>query len=95
MHTLQFDSLLYHKDKIEKPGYWADYWQPEQRYGAKAKGHLINYNPANLPSVHALIQAAKLGGGCASNMDPAWALLKSQKLYVGVVVTTSAEAARS
>jgi len=93
VHTLQFDSLLYNKDKLDKPGSWADYWQPDKRYGAKVKGHIINYNPANLLSVYALIHAAELGGGSATNMDPAWALLKSQKPWVGVVVTTSAEAA--
>src|SRR4030095_179580 len=81
------------KDKIDKPGAWSDYWQPEKRYGAKVKGHIINYNPANLLSVYALIHAAELGGGRTSNMDPAWAILKAQKPYVGVVVTTSAEAA--
>ena len=93
MHTLQFDSLLYNKDKIDKPMSWADYWQPEKRYGAKIKGHVINYNPANLLSVYALIHAAELGGGSATNMEPAWAILKAQKPMVGVVVTTSAEAA--
>jgi putative spermidine/putrescine transport system substrate-binding protein len=93
IHTLQFDSLLYNKDKIEKPTSWADYWQPDKRYGAKVKGHIINYNPANLLSVYALIHAAELGGGSATNMEPAWALLKGQKPYVGVVVTASAEAA--
>lgn len=92
MHTLQFDSLLYNKDKIERPQSWADYWQPDKRYGAKIKGHVINYNPANLLSVYALIHAAELGGGSPSNMEPAWALLKTQKPYVGVVVTASAEA---
>ncbi len=93
MHTLQFDSLLYNKDKLDAPTSWADYWQPDKRYGAKVKGHVINYNPANLLSVYALIHAAELGGGNASNMEPAWALLKSQKPFVGVVVTASAEAA--
>ena len=93
VHTLQFDSLLYNKDKLEKPASWADYWQPEKRYGSKIKGHVINYNPANLLSVYALIHAAELGGGGTANMDPAWAMLKAQKPYVGVVVTTSAEAA--
>ena len=93
IHTLQFDSLLYNKDKIEKPASWADYWQPDKRYGAKIKGHLINYNPANLLSVYALIHAAELAGGGATNMEPAWAMLKAQKPYVGVVVTASAEAA--
>ena len=93
IHTLQFDSLLWNKDKVDKPQSWADYWQPDKRYGAKIKGHVINYNPANLLSVYALIHAAELGGGSATNMDPAWALLKSQKPFVGVVVTASAEAA--
>jgi putative spermidine/putrescine transport system substrate-binding protein len=93
IHTLQFDSLLYNKDKLDKPASWADYWQPEKRYGAKIKGHVINYNPANLLSVYALIHAAELSGGSATNMDPAWAILKAQKPMVGVVVTTSAEAA--
>ena len=93
IHTLQFDSLLYNKDKLDKPTSWSDYWQPEKRYGAKIKGHVINYNPANLLSVYALIHAAELGGGNTSNMDPAWAILKAQKPMVGVVVTTSAEAA--
>jgi putative spermidine/putrescine transport system substrate-binding protein len=92
VHTLQFDSLLYHKDRIERPTSWADYWQPDKRYGAKIKGHVINYNPANLLSVYALIHAAELGGGSATNMEPAWGLLKAQKPYVGVVVTASAEA---
>ena len=78
MHTLQFDSLLYNKDKLDKPASWADYWQPEKRYGAKVKGHVINYNPANLLSVYALIHAAELGGGSATNMEPAWALLKAR-----------------
>ena len=93
MHTLQFDSLFYNKDKIERPQSWADYWTPEKRYGPKIKGHVINYNPANLLSVYALIHAAELGGGSTANMDPAWALLKAQKPWVGVVVTASAEAA--
>ena len=93
MHTLQFDSLLYNKDKLDAPTSWADYWQPDKRYGAKVKGHVINYNPANLLSVYALIHAAELGGGSATNMEPAWALLKAQKPFVGVVVTASAEAA--
>ena len=79
MHTLQFDSLIYHKDRIERPQSWADYWQPQKRYGDKIKGHVINYNPANLLSVYALIHAAELGGGSAQNMEPAWAMLKAQK----------------
>src|SRR5207248_5411457 len=92
-HTLQYAALVYHKEKLARPRSWADYWEPQKKYGEKVKGHLINYNPANLLSVYALIHAAELGGGGASNMEPAWALLKSQKPYVGVVVTTSAEAA--
>jgi len=92
VHTLQFDSLYYNKEKIDAPTSWADYWEPVKRYGDKIKGHVINYNPANMLSIYALLQAAKVGGGGPDNMDPAWALLKSQKPAVGVVVTTSAEA---
>jgi putative spermidine/putrescine transport system substrate-binding protein len=91
-HTIQFDSLFYHRDRVEKPTSWADYWEPGKRYGDKIKGHVIQYNPANLLSVHALIHAAELGGGSAKNMEPAWNLLKAQKPYVGAVVTSSAEA---
>ncbi len=29
INTLQFDSLLYNKDKLDKPPTWADNWQPE------------------------------------------------------------------
>ena len=53
---------------------------------------MIQYNPANLLSVYALIHAAQLGGGGVDNMEPAWQRLKAQKPYVGVVVTGSAEA---
>ena len=42
----------------------------EKRYGAKIKGHVINYNPANLLSVYALIHAAELGGGSADEHGP-------------------------
>src|SRR5437762_7886949 len=47
-HTLQYAALVYHKEKLERPRSWADYWEPQKKYGDKAKGHLINYNPANL-----------------------------------------------
>src|SRR4029434_1689055 len=79
IHTLQFDSLLYNKDKVDKPESWADYWQPEKRYGAKVKGHIINYNPANLLSVYALIHAAELGGGGMLTRTTAWLLLTNTK----------------
>ncbi|HVF64258.1 MAG TPA: extracellular solute-binding protein [Casimicrobiaceae bacterium] len=91
-HTLQYAALVYNRDKIERPRSWADYWEPQKRYGEKIKGHVINYNPANLLSVYALIHAAQLGNGGVDNMEPAWARLKAQKPYVGVVVTGSAEA---
>src|SRR5688572_28310540 len=91
-HTLQYAALVYHKEKLERPRSWADYWEPHKRYGEKIKGHVINYNPANLLSVYALIHAAELGGGGAQNMEPAWAMLKAQKPYVGAVVTASTEA---
>jgi putative spermidine/putrescine transport system substrate-binding protein len=78
-HTLQYAALVYNKDKIERPRSWADYWEPHKRYGDKIKGHVINYNPANLLSVYALLHAAQLGGGGADNMEPAWQRLKAQK----------------
>ena len=91
-HTLQYAALVHNKDKIERPRSWADYWEPHKKYGEKIKGHVINYNPANLLSVYALIHAAQLGNGGVDNMEPAWTRLKAQKPYVGVVVTGSAEA---
>ena len=89
----QYLALIWNKDKLEKPDSWLDYWDPGKRYGDKVKGFVINYNPANLLSVYALIMAAKVGGGGTDNMAPAWELLKKQKPYVGTVVTTSAQAA--
>jgi len=91
-HTLQYCALIYQKEKLERPASWADYWQPEKRYGDRIKGHVINYNPANLLSVYALIHAAQLGGGGVDNMEPAWERLRAQKPYVGVMVTGSTEA---
>jgi len=91
-HTLQYCALIYQKEKLEKPTSWADYWQPGKRYGDRIRGHVINYNPANLLSVYALIHAAQLGGGGVDNMDPAWERLRAQKPYVGVMVTGSTEA---
>jgi putative spermidine/putrescine transport system substrate-binding protein len=91
-HTLQYAALVYNKDKLDRPSSWADYWEPQKKYGDKVKGHVINYNPANLLSVYALIHAAQLGKGGVENMEPAWQRLKAQKPYVGVVVTGSAEA---
>ena len=69
IHTLQFDSLLYNKDKVEKPDSWADYWAPQKRYGDKIKGHVIAFHPNNLLSVYALIFAAQLGGGSRGAPD--------------------------
>lgn len=90
--TLQYAALIYNKEKIERPKSWADYWEPGKKYGDKIKNHVINFNPANLLSVYALIHAAQLGGGGVDNMEPAWQRLKAQKPYVGVVVTGSPEA---
>src|SRR5260221_3784493 len=77
---------------ILSPLSWSDYWEPQKKYGDKIKGHVINYNPANLLSVYALIHAAQLGKGSVDNMEPAWQRLKAQKPYVGVVVTGSYDA---
>jgi putative spermidine/putrescine transport system substrate-binding protein len=74
VHTVQFSTIMYNKDKIEKPDSWADYWEPQKRYGDKIKGHVIAFHPNNLLSVYALLFAAQLGGGGVDNMDPAWKL---------------------
>jgi putative spermidine/putrescine transport system substrate-binding protein len=93
VHTYQYTALIYNKKKIDKPESWADYWMPGAKYGDKVKGYVINFNPANLLSIYALIMAAKLKGGGVDNLNPAWDVLKAQKPYVGTVVTTSAQAA--
>jgi putative spermidine/putrescine transport system substrate-binding protein len=93
VHTYQYTALIYNKKKIDRPESWADYWMPGAKYGDKIKGYVINFNPANLLSVYALIMAAKLKGGGVDNLNPAWDVLKAQKPYVGTVVTTSAQAA--
>jgi putative spermidine/putrescine transport system substrate-binding protein len=93
VHTYQYTALIWNKKQVEKPDSWADYWEPWKKYGDKIKGQVINFNPANLLSVYALIMAAKLKGGGVANLDPAWETLKAQKPYVGTVVTTSAQAA--
>ena len=38
MHTLQFDSLLYNKDKLDRPVSWADYWQPREALRREDQG---------------------------------------------------------
>ena len=92
VHTYQYTALVWNKSNIKKPESWSDYWNPGPYYGDKVKGHLMNFNPANLLSIYALIMAAKIGGGGLDKMDPAWEYLKKQKPYVGPVVTTSAQA---
>ena len=92
-HTYQYTALLWNKNHLEKPSSWANYWDPGAAYGDKIKGHLINFDPANLLSIYALIMAAKLKGGGVDKMDGAWAMLQAQKPYVGTVVMASAAAA--
>jgi len=93
VHNYQYTALIWNKEKVRPPETWRDYWEPGQAYGDAIRQHVINFNPGNLLSIYALIMAAKLGGGGVDNMDPAWALLRAQKEYVGTVVTTSAQAA--
>jgi putative spermidine/putrescine transport system substrate-binding protein len=91
-HTVQYASLIYNKEKIERPTSWADYWAPGETYGEEIKNHVIGFNPGNLLSIFALLHAAGLGGGSAEDMEPAWEYLQNQKPYLGVVVTGSSEA---
>jgi putative spermidine/putrescine transport system substrate-binding protein len=93
VHTYQYTALLWNKKHLDKPDSWTDYWAPGPKYGDKIKGHLIAFDPGNLLSIYALIMAAKLKGGSDENIDPAWDVLKAQKPWVGVSVTTSAAAA--
>jgi putative spermidine/putrescine transport system substrate-binding protein len=89
----QYLALVWNRDKIDKPESWLDYWAPSKKYGDKIKGYVINYNPSNLLSIYALVMAARVSGGGVDNMEPAFALLKQQKPFVGTVVTSSAQAA--
>lgn len=91
-HTVQYASLIYNKDKIERPTSWADYWAPGETYGEDIRSHVIGFNPGNLLSIFALLHAAALGGGGPDNMEPAWEYLANQKPYLGAVVTGSSEA---
>src|SRR5437868_7241164 len=45
-HTLQYAALVSHTEKLERPRSWDDYWEPQKKYAAKVKGHVIQYNPA-------------------------------------------------
>ena len=92
VHTIQYASLIYNKEKVERPDSWSDYGEPWKRYGEGIRNHVIGFNPANLLSIFALLYAARLGGGGTGNMEPAWEFLKNQKPYLGVVVTGSSEA---
>lgn len=92
IHSYQYLGLFYNPTKIEQPTSWADYWDPGKRYGDKIKGRILQWNPAGLKSIHALIMAAQLDGGGVDNMAPAWEYLKKQKPYIGPVLTGSSEA---
>lgn len=93
VHGYQYTALLWNKTHLDKPGSWANYWDPSAAYGDKIKGHLIAFEPANLLSIYALVMAAKLKGGGVENMQPAWDMLKAQKPWVGVSVMASDAAA--
>ena len=92
IHSYQYLGLFYNPTKIERPTSWADYWDPGKRYGDKIKGHVLQWHPAGLKSIQALIMAAQLDGGGVDNMAPAWEYLKKQKPYMGPVLTGSSEA---
>ncbi|MEJ0020143.1 MAG: extracellular solute-binding protein [Acetobacteraceae bacterium] len=93
VHGYQYLSLLWNKNRLERPESWANYWQPGAAYGDKIKGHLVAFEPANLLAVYALIMAAKLKGGGVENMQPAWDLLAAQKPWIGMSLLASDAAA--
>lgn len=90
----QYMALLWNKKKLDKPASWATYWMPETLNKPEVKGHLLGHDPAtNLLEIYALIMAARLKGGGARNISPAWDLLAKQKPWLGAVIQTSAQAA--
>ena len=93
VQNYQYTALIWNKNKVEKPESWLDYWQAQQKYGDKIKGHVLTHGMANFElAAYALIMAAKAKGGDERNMDEAWKLLRELKPYFGPVVDTSAAA---
>ena len=92
VHTYQYTALIWNKKTLEKPDSWADYWNPSAKYGDRIKGRVLNHHPSNLLAIYALIMAAKLKGGGVDNLDPAFAMLRDLKPYIGATVQTSAAA---
>jgi putative spermidine/putrescine transport system substrate-binding protein len=64
VQNYQYTALIWNKNKIEKPESWLDYWQAQQKYGDKIKGHVLSHGMANFElAAYALIMAAKAKGG--------------------------------
>lgn len=90
----QYMAMLWNKKQLDKPASWAAYWMPETLNKPAAKGHLLGHDPAtNLLAVYALIMAARLKGGGAKDIAPAWDVLASQRPWLAAVIQTSAQAA--
>lgn len=90
VHTYQYTALIWNRKTIDRPDSWADYWMPAARYGDRIRGRVLNHHPSNLLAIYALIMGAKLKGGGVDNLEPAFAMLRDLKPFIGATVQTSA-----
>lgn len=85
--------LMYHKDKVEKPESWMDFWEAEKKYGPDIKGRIASHGLQNYPLLlYPLIMGARARGGSDRDLAPGWELLKAQKPILGPVLSSSAAA---
>jgi putative spermidine/putrescine transport system substrate-binding protein len=90
---LQYCGLYYNHDKIARPESWLDYWQPQEKYGDKLKGHLLQVKPGSILCHFALIMGARSAGGDINNLKPAFEFLEKQKPYIGLSEQSSSKMA--
>ena len=93
VQTLQYMSLYYNHDKLDRPESWLDYWEPGKKYGEKIKGHVLQVKPGSILSAFAMIMGARAAGGGVNNMEPAFKFLEKQKPYIGLSEQSSSKMA--
>jgi putative spermidine/putrescine transport system substrate-binding protein len=73
-HEIQYMSLMYNKEKVQPaPDSWQIMWDP------KLKGHVIDFQFANILGVYHMIMAAKINGGSIENVEPGFQALERMK----------------
>jgi putative spermidine/putrescine transport system substrate-binding protein len=73
-HEIQYMSLMYNKEKVQPvPDSWQIMWDP------KLKGHVIDFQFANILGVYHMIMAAKINGGSIENVEPGFQALEKLK----------------